>query len=69
VIALATAPFLLSGLLSGFCAVGDVLGLTPVHVDRVMMEPRHQGLIEWKGAQVAILDWDQLATFAEFDPI
>ena len=49
--------------------LGDVLGLTPVHVNRVMMELRHEGLIEWKGAQVTILDWDHLATFAEFDPI
>lgn len=49
--------------------LGDILGLTPVHVNRVMMELRHQGLIEWKGAQVTILDWDQLAAFAEFDPI
>ena len=49
--------------------LGDILGLTPVHVNRVMMELRHQGLIEWKGAQVAILDWDRLVTFAEFDPI
>lgn len=49
--------------------LGDILGLTPVHVNRVMMELRHQGLIEWKGAQVTILDWNQLATFAEFDPI
>jgi CRP-like cAMP-binding protein len=49
--------------------LGDILGLTPVHVNRVMMELRHQGLIEWKSAQVAILDWDRLVSFAEFDPI
>lgn len=48
--------------------LGDVLGLTPVHVNRVMMDLRHQGLIEWKGSQVAILDWDKLVVFAEFDP-
>ncbi|CAN5487428.1 Crp/Fnr family transcriptional regulator [soil metagenome] len=48
--------------------LGDVLGLTPVHVNRVMMELRHEALIEWKGAQVTILDWAQLAAFAEFDP-
>ena len=47
--------------------LGDILGLTPVHVNRVMMELRHQGLIEWKGPQVVILDWAQLASFAEFD--
>jgi len=49
--------------------LGDILGLTPVHVNRVMMELRHDRLIEWKGAQVTILDWDQLAAFGEFDPI
>lgn len=49
--------------------LGDILGLTPVHVNRVMMELRHQGLIEWRGAQVTILDWDRLAACAEFDPI
>ena len=48
--------------------LGDVLGLTPVHVNRVLMELRRQGLIEWKGAQVTIPDWDRLAAFALFDP-
>ena len=48
--------------------LGDILGLTPVHVNRVMMDLRQQGLIEWKGLQVAILDWERLARFAEFDP-
>ncbi len=48
--------------------LGDVLGLTPVHVNRVMMELRHHDLIGWKGAQVAILNWDELVTFGEFDP-
>jgi len=48
--------------------LGDILGLTPVHVNRVMMDLRHQGLIEWKAAQVTILDWNQLAHFADFDP-
>ncbi|ADG11716.1 Crp/Fnr family transcriptional regulator [Caulobacter segnis] len=48
--------------------LGDVLGLTPIHVNRVLMELRREGLIEWKGTQVTIPDWDRLATFAEFDP-
>jgi CRP-like cAMP-binding protein len=47
--------------------LGDILGLTPVHVNRVMMELRHQGLIEWKGVQVAIPNWEELIAFAEFD--
>lgn len=48
--------------------LGDVLGLTPIHVNRVLMELRREGLIEWKGAQVTIPDWDRLAALALFDP-
>lgn len=48
--------------------LGDVLGLTPIHVNRVLMELRREGLLEWKGAEVAIPDWDRLAAFALFDP-
>lgn len=48
--------------------LGDVLGLTPIHVNRVLMDLRREGLIEWKAAQVTIPDWDRLATFARFDP-
>ena len=48
--------------------LGDILGLTPVYVNRLVMELRQQGLIEWKGLQVAILDWARLVALAEFDP-
>ena len=48
--------------------LGEVLGLTPIHVNRVLMELRRQGLVEWKANQVSIPDWDRLATFARFDP-
>lgn len=48
--------------------LGDVLGLTPIHVNRVLMELRREGLIEWKGVQVTIPEWDRLADFALFDP-
>lgn len=48
--------------------LGDVLGLTPIHVNRVLMELRREGLIAWKGDQVSIPDWDRLAAFALFDP-
>lgn len=48
--------------------VGDVLGLSTVHVNRVLQELRGLGLLAWQGDAVAILDWDGLARFAEFDP-
>lgn len=47
--------------------LGDILGLTDVHVNRVMMELRQQRLIKWKGAHAAILDWDRLVELAQFD--
>lgn len=48
--------------------LGDVLGLTQVHVNRVLMELRRQGLLEWKAGQVTINDWDALARLGQFDP-
>jgi CRP-like cAMP-binding protein len=49
--------------------LGDVLGLTAVHVNRTMMDLRQRGLIAWKGANVSILDWDGLVELGQFDPI
>lgn len=47
--------------------LGDVLGLTQVHVNRVLMELRRQGLIAWKTAQVTLQDWDALVALGAFD--
>ena len=48
--------------------LGDVLGLTQVHVNRVLMELRRRGLLEWKAGQVTINDWDGLVELGQFDP-
>lgn len=48
--------------------IGDVLGLSTVHVNRLIAELRAEGLVAWSSFQVEILDWDRLATIAEFDP-
>jgi CRP-like cAMP-binding protein len=48
--------------------LGDVLGLTQVHVNRVLMDVRRQGLLEWKAGQVTINDWQGLVTLGDFDP-
>lgn len=47
--------------------LADTLGLTPVHVNRIIQELRHDGLIAWRGHDVEILDWARLAGLAEFD--
>lgn len=48
--------------------IGDVLGLSTVHVNRLIAELRAEGLVSWSSFQVEILDWDRLARVAEFDP-
>ena len=47
--------------------LADSLGISAVHVNRVLQELREQGLIRWAGQRIDILDWDQLAHVAEFD--
>lgn len=48
--------------------IGDVLGLSTVHVNRLIAELRAEGLVSWSNSRVEILDWDRLAGVAEFDP-
>lgn len=48
--------------------LGDALGLSTVHVNRLVSELRSQGLLSWSQGRVEILDWDRLAAVAEFDP-
>jgi CRP-like cAMP-binding protein len=49
-------------------ALADAMGLTPVHVNRVLQQLRGEGLIVLRGAKVTILDWNALSDAAEFDP-
>jgi CRP-like cAMP-binding protein len=46
----------------------DAIGITTVHVNRVLQQMRADGLIESKGTQVKIPDWDKLKQAGEFDP-
>lgn len=48
--------------------LGDMLGLSTVHVNRLVSELRSEALVNWTGGQILILDWDRLAEIAEFDP-
>ncbi|MBW3560243.1 MAG: Crp/Fnr family transcriptional regulator [Proteobacteria bacterium] len=47
--------------------VADLLGLSPVHVNRVLQELRTGGMVWWEHQHVRILDWDRLSAMAEFD--
>ncbi len=48
--------------------MGDALGLSSVHVNRVVQELRAAGIITWRDETLIIDDWDRLAHIAEFDP-
>jgi CRP-like cAMP-binding protein len=48
--------------------LGDVLGMSTVHVNRTLQDLRKLGLVEWEAGRVTILDFERLAERAEFDP-
>lgn len=47
--------------------LGDALGLSLVHVNRVVQGLRNQGLVIWEGRVLTIPDWERLCEMAEFD--
>ena len=48
--------------------LAECVGLTPIHVNRTLKELRERGLVEFRSGRVNILNWDELARVAEFDP-
>jgi CRP-like cAMP-binding protein len=60
---------------AGVCAmpftqadIADALGLSSVHVSRVLGQLRRQGLFIWQDGVLMIKNWPQLQKAAEFDP-
>ena len=47
--------------------IGDAIGLTPVHVNRMLRELREKGLLSFADQKMSILDPDGLAELAGFD--
>ena len=47
---------------------GDALGVSTVHVNRVLQELRSDGLVELKDQQLRIFDWERLKEAGDFDP-
>lgn len=48
--------------------LGDTLGLSTVHTNRVVQELRGRGLIAWQGQSIRMLNWEGLQQLAKFDP-
>jgi CRP-like cAMP-binding protein len=47
--------------------MADAAGMTAVHANRMIQQLRSQGLIEWQGPSIRILDLDKLQQVADFD--
>ena len=48
--------------------LSDILGMTPVHMNRMLRELRQRELLTFKGHLVEINNWAGLVALAEFDP-
>ena len=48
--------------------LGDALGLSTVHINRVLQELRGDGLIRLAGGTLTVLNWDGLKEVGDFDP-
>lgn len=48
--------------------LADALGLSAVHVNRVLRQLREDGLVTFRDGHVAFDDYDRLVALAEFDP-
>jgi CRP-like cAMP-binding protein len=48
--------------------LADALGLTGVHVNRMLQTLRDKGAVDHKGGRLFVYDFKQLAHFADFDP-
>lgn len=48
--------------------LGDALGLSTVHVNRVLQDLRSEEIISLQGGSLAVLDWEGLKEAGEFDP-
>ncbi len=49
--------------------LAELLGISPMHVNRVSKELRSSGMVQWAGRRVEIADWDRLRRYADFDDL
>jgi CRP-like cAMP-binding protein len=47
--------------------LGDALGLSTVHVNRVLQDLRRDELIRWRGKSILVQDWDRLRVAGDFE--
>lgn len=48
--------------------LADILGYSPIHINRAVRDLRDRGLIRWSGSDIEIVDWPGLSVLARFNP-
>lgn len=48
--------------------LADAMGISLVHTNRVLQRLRRDGLVEFEGRTLIVLDWARLKAFADFSP-
>ncbi|NHF73668.1 Crp/Fnr family transcriptional regulator [Paracoccus xiamenensis] len=48
--------------------LANILGYSPIHINRAVRDLRERGLIRWSGTEVEILDWPGMVALARFQP-
>lgn len=49
--------------------LANVLGYSPIHINRAVRDLGDRGLVRWTGTEIHILDWPGLCLLARFDPV
>lgn len=47
--------------------LADILGYSPIHVNRAVRDLRDRGLIRWSGSDITIMDWKGMVLLSRFD--
>lgn len=48
--------------------LANILGYSPIHINRAVRDLRERGLIRWSGTEIEILNWPGLVALARFKP-
>ncbi len=48
--------------------LAEACGHSPVHINRILQDLRHRGLISWQGHLIKVIDRKELEGVADFDP-
>ncbi len=48
--------------------LAEILGYSPIHINRAVRDLRDRELVRWPGGEIQILDWPELCKLARFDP-